>query len=334
MKGIVHFVTGVGLGTFFPEAVQLASQGSFLLVLGGIGGLLPDTIDFKIAQFVEEPDIDIDPHPETFDAQDIADEIAAAIERVQTTGKRLILKLHTMRLGPDWWQQYMVQFDVIRGAVMVELGPIVNTSQIPLPDSQRAEPLGVAKFDAKLLPTYGDSYTIDIFNGPSFLIERRNGQVEMDFIPWHRQYSHSFLMAVGFGAICWLLFGPLAGIIGGLGVLGHIFQDQLGYLGSNLFYPLTKVRSQGLRLIHAVDAIPNFFTFWTMILLIVYNLDRFSEHPTIEPVMFWSIGWLPAAALLIYYCLKKFQSDLHRSRRHSMQQEADLRAETQELADA
>lgn len=334
MKGIVHFVTGVALGTFFPEAVQLASHGSFILVLGGIGGLLPDTIDFKFAQFVEEPDIDIDPHPESFAAQDIAEAIAAAIERVQVTGRRQVLKLNTMRLGPDWWQQYLVQFDPSRGQVMVELGPIVNTSQVPLPESQRAEPIGVAEFNAKLLPTYGDSYTVDIFNGPSFLIERRNGQVEMDFIPWHRQYSHSFVMAMGFGIICWLLFGPLAGIVGGLGVLGHIFEDQLGYLGSNLFYPITQIRSQGLRLVHAVDAIPNFFTFWTMILFIVFNLDRFSDQPTIEPVMFWSIGWLPAAALLVYYFFKKFQNDLHDRHLRSIQQEADLRAETQELADA
>ena len=52
MKGIAHFVTGVALATFFPEVVQAGAQGS-LPMLGGIAGILPDTLDFKFARYFD-----------------------------------------------------------------------------------------------------------------------------------------------------------------------------------------------------------------------------------------------------------------------------------------
>ena len=340
MKGISHFITGVAVGTFFPDAVHAAMDGSFILVLGGIGGLLPDTLDFKFARFVEEPDILVDPHPEKFESQNIADAIAAGIDRVGTMHKKQILKCNTMRLGPDWWQQYAIQFDVKNSQVNVKLGPIVNTSQIPLPESLREHPEGHAKIHVPLLPTYGEFTTVDIFSGPSMALEWRNGRVEIDFIPWHRQYSHSLFMALLFGALCGLLFVAIgnsmaltAAFIGFGAVMGHVLEDQLGYLGSNLLWPFTKVRSTGLKLIHATDAIPNFFTVGTMVFLIIFNLDRFSPQPVLDPLMYWLL-WSPFPFLLAYFFYKKFDTDSRSRIPLLAQQEADLVAETQEVMDA
>lgn len=334
MKGISHFITGVAVGTFFPDAVHAAANGSFLLVLGGIGGLLPDALDFRYARFVEEPDIVIDPHPEQFEAQKIAEEIATAIDRVGETHKKLILKCNTMRLGTDWWRQYAIQFDTKSGQVNAALGPIVNTSQMPLPASERDEPTGHAKIHAPLLPTYGEFINVDIFSGPSMALEWRNGRVEIDFIPWHRQYSHSIFMALLFGITCGLLFGLTAGLIGFGAVMGHVLEDQLGYLGSNLFYPLTRVRSTGLKLIHATDALPNFFTVGTMVYVILFNLDRFSPQPLLDPFLFWAVLWLPFPLLLAYFFYDKFFVD-HAARRSLFeQQQSDLIAETQPMVDA
>ena len=334
-------MTGVAVGTFFPDAVQAAAAGSFILVLGGIGGLLPDTLDFKFARFVEEPDILIDPHPEKFEAQKIADEIAAGIDRVAATRKKQILKCNTMRLGPDWWQQYSLKFDTKQSQVIVKLGPIVNTSQLPLPESERGEPEGRAQIHAPLLPTYGEFVTVDIFSGPSFALEWRNDRVEIDFIPWHRQYSHSLFMALLFGALCGALFYFIdrnlfltAGLIGAGAVLAHVMEDQLGYLGSNLLWPLTRVRSTGLKLIHAGDAIPNFFTVATCCMLIVYNLDRFSPQPQIDARLYWGVLWLPLLLALLYFFVKKFRTDLLSRIPLLPQQESDLVAETQEVTDA
>jgi len=45
MKGITHFLTGVAIATFFPEVVRQAADGSLLPVLGGVAGILPDTLE-------------------------------------------------------------------------------------------------------------------------------------------------------------------------------------------------------------------------------------------------------------------------------------------------
>lgn len=334
MKGISHFVTGVAVGTFFPEAVYAAANGSLILVLGGIGGLLPDTLDFKFARFLEKPDVVIDPHPEQFEQQKIADEIAACINRVGETHKKEILKCNTMRLGPDWWQQYSIRFDTKSLQVVVALGPIVNTSQIPLPESERRLPKGVAKIYTPLLPTYDEFTTIDIFSGPSFAIEWRNGRVEIDFIPWHRQYSHSLFMALLFGALCYVLFGITAGLIGFGAVLAHVLEDQLGYLGSNLLWPLTRVRTTGAKIIHATDPIPNMFTVATSLYFIVFNLDRFSEQPMLDPLFFWGVLWLPFPLMLAYFLYRRLVTE-HKNKIPLLTlQERDLVAETQEVVDA
>lgn len=334
MKGISHFITGIAVATFFPDAVQAAANGSFILVLGGIGGLLPDTLDFRFARFLEKPDILINPHPQQFEAQKIADEIAAGIDRVGATHKKQILKCNTMRIGPDWWQQYSIQFDSKKGQVNVALGPIVNTSQIPLPQTDINLPKGHAKIHTPLLPTYAESINIDIFSGPSFALEWRNDRVEIDFIPWHRQYSHSIFMALLFGVICGIAFGLTAGLIGFGAVMAHVLEDQLGYLGSNLFWPLRRVRITGAKLIHATDAVPNFFTVGTSIYLILYNLDRFSSQPILDPILFWGVLWLPFPLVLAYFLYKRMVTDRAQRIPLLAQQDAEVLAETQEVVDA
>lgn len=349
MKGIVHFLTGVAVATFFPDAVQSAAvQSSFVLVLGGIGGLLPDTLDFKLARFLEQPDVDIRPHPAQPNPQEIADRIAAAVNRVAATRQRLILQLRTMKLGADWWQQYSLRFDTQNRAVIVKIGPVVNTSQLPLPaprspldatgrSAQLLSPpgqVGRAIVNAKLLPTYGEETKIDIFGGPSFSLEWRDEQVEINFIPWHRQWSHSLAFATAFGLLAGILFGPTAGAITGLAYAAHIAEDQLGFLGSNLFWPLTKRRLDGLKLIHSGDAVPNFFAVWTMLVLIPFNLDRFALKPIINPLTYFGLAWLPAFLLLLHYVYNRYRGDLKRRVPLLALQQTDIVRETQEVTDA
>ena len=61
MKGIAHFLTGVAIATCFPEVVQQAAGGGLLPVLGGVAGILPDTLDFKFVRYFERYDLEIDP---------------------------------------------------------------------------------------------------------------------------------------------------------------------------------------------------------------------------------------------------------------------------------
>ncbi|MFN2282835.1 MAG: archaeal/vacuolar-type H+-ATPase subunit I, partial [Anaerolineae bacterium] len=103
MKGISHFITGVAIATFFPEVVRAGGVGSLLPMLGGIGGILPDTIDFKFARYWEKFDVEIDPGLEP-DAETIADALAAAMRQAYETGKDVNLVAHTIRVGADLWR--------------------------------------------------------------------------------------------------------------------------------------------------------------------------------------------------------------------------------------
>jgi len=87
VKGIAHFVSGVAVATCFPEIVHNASQSlAFGPALGGLAGLLPDTLDFKVTRYFRRVDDEIDPaeivdglgNP---DPQSIADRIARAMNR-------------------------------------------------------------------------------------------------------------------------------------------------------------------------------------------------------------------------------------------------------------
>ena len=298
MKGISHFITGVALATFFPEVVQAGAQGSLLPMLGGIGGILPDTLDFKFARYFERYDLEIDPGPEP-DARDIAEQVVGAMRRAYETGKPQNIMLHTIRLGADLWRQYTIRFDPEQGEVTVRIGPIVNTGQVPLPGS---EPEGAEEVRVKvgvpMVHTYDAENRIDIFSGPSFKFERRDDKLHIHFLDWHRRWSHSLTLAAAVGLVAGLLFGKWAGIVAGLGFAGHVLEDQLGFMGSNLFYPFTKGRSTGLGLLRSGDAIPNFLTVWTSVALILFNLDRFSAQPRLDP--WWFLGLavvLPVAVL-------------------------------------
>lgn len=333
MKGIAHFLAGLAAATFVPGVVESAAQGSFLIVLGGIFGLLPDTLDFKFVRFFDRAEA-VDPDPANLDAQAIANQIAALIDRAAQTNREVRAQLHSIKLGPDRWRQYTVRFDADRNEIAVRIGPIVNTSQMPIGDyEQQTGAFARARVNARLNYTYDGDMNVDIFSGPSFAFLPKAGGVEVQFLPWHRAWSHSFTLAALLGLGLALIFQSITlGLIVFVGMSAHIIEDQLGYLGSNLFWPITKERSSGARLIHSGDAIPNFLAVWIALQVIVFNLDRFSapvqnRSPLLEPLSFWGLGvLLPAAVLLSIYMFDKRRKKM----RLAAARQADILAEAQE----
>ena len=303
MKGITHFVSGIAAATFIPGVVEQAAQGSLLPVLGGVFGLLPDTLDFKFARYFERAE-DVDPDPRKPDPQMIASRIAEAIDRAYKRNKPVRVRLHTLKLGVDLWRQYVVRFDAENGEIAVRIGPTVNTSQMPYAGSEIE---GVAEARAKVAApmkyTYGEEMKIDIFGGPSFTFKRIKDQVEIQFLPWHRSWSHSLVLAGFLGLAAGLLIDVIPGLVIFAGMAVHISEDQLGYMGSNLLWPLTENRTGGLRLVHSGDAIPNFVTVWAALVLTLFNLDRFSSHTRFfEPAAFLTFALAaPVAALILLY---------------------------------
>lgn len=333
MKGISHFLAGIAAATFVPGVVESAAQGSYVILLGGIFGLLPDTLDFKFARYFDRAE-SVDPDPAHLDPQTIADQIAALIDRAAAERREIRAQLHTIKLGPDRWRQYTVRFDSAHNEVGVRIGPVVNTSQMPvgqIDDLPRTT--ASARVTAPLNYTYDGEINVDIFGGPSFAFVPKASGVEIQFLPWHRAWSHSLTLAALLGLIIGVVFNSLqAGLVVAVGMAAHIVEDQLGFLGSNLFWPITRERSSGLKLIHSGDAIPNFLAVWLALQVIFFNLDRFSAATQnravmLEPISFFALAvGVPLIGLSAVYVWQKRRARLQLA----AARQADILSESQE----
>jgi membrane-bound metal-dependent hydrolase YbcI (DUF457 family) len=338
MKGIAHFITGVAIATFFPEVVDQAAAGSLLPMLGGIAGILPDTLDFKLARYFERYDVEVDPGPEP-EAREIADQIAKAMRRAYHTNQPQSVVLHTIRLGADLWRQYTIRFDPCQNEIAVRIGPLVNTGQVPFPASTPSDSKAVrVKIGVPMVHTYDAECRVDVFSGPSFKFERRKDQLHVHFLDWHRRWSHSLtlaatlgLAAAGLSALAgWITHRTITptplwtGLVVGLGFAGHILEDQLGFMGSNLLYPFTRTRTVGLQLLRSGDAIPNFLTVWVAAALILFNLDRFSGTPLLDPPVYLLLTVAIPVILL---------GGIYQLQRTGRQEEADEARRQREILD-
>ena len=285
MKGFSHFMSGVAVASFGPWAIDAALNGNPLFfVLGGACGILPDTLDFKFYRFFYEHDVYVTPDPKSPDPQYVADEYARAVALAVDEKRYVRVKLVSIRLGADFWQQYVVKIDNEKMEVLVKFGPVVNTGQVPVEGTEKRYPtIARAKLKAKVIQTYDAGMKVDIFDGPTIgLKPMDNGDLDLEFLPWHREWSHSLTV----GAMLGVLVGILAYFLSGwtaawqcfvtiaacYGV--HVVEDQLGHMGSNIFYPLTKLRTPGLHWMHSGDGLPNFLAVWISCLLIFWNLYR------------------------------------------------------------
>lgn len=333
MKGISHFLAGIAAATFVPGVVESAAQGSYVILLGGIFGLLPDTLDFKFARYFDRAE-SVDPDPANLDPQAIADQIAALIDRAAAERREIRAQLHTIKLGPDRWRQYTVRFDSAHNEVGVRIGPVVNTSQMPVGQIDNLpRTTASARVTAPLNYTYDGEINVDIFGGPSFAFVPKANGVEIQFLPWHRAWSHSLTLAALLGLIIGVVFNSLqAGLVVAVGMAAHIVEDQLGFLGSNLFWPITKERSSGLKLIHSGDAIPNFLAVWLALQVIFFNLDRFSAATQnravmLEPISFFALAvGGPLIGLSAVYVWQKRRARLQLA----AARQADILSESQE----
>lgn len=285
MKGFSHFMSGVAVASFGPWAIEAAQQGNpIYFVLGGACGILPDTLDFKFYRFFYEHDVYVTPDPKAPDPQYVADEFARAVALAVDEKRYVRVKLVSVRLGADFWQQYTVKIDNEKMEVLVKFGPVVNTGQVPVEGTENRYPaVARAKLKAKVIQTYDAGLKVDIFDGPTIgLKPMDSGDLDLEFLPWHREWSHSLTIGAALG----VLVGVLAFLVSGWAAAWqcfvtiaacygvHVVEDQLGHMGSNIFYPLTKNRTPGLHWMHSGDGLPNFLTVWICCLLIFWNLYR------------------------------------------------------------
>ena len=305
---MTHFIMGITVATFFKSLMLGAAlEDSWLILLGGIFGLLPDTLDFKFLIYMEKHDTVIDPNPYDMRPQEIAEKIAAEIDKAAELppGKMRKVQLHTLKLGPDLWQSYAVYFNKAKQQVEVRVGPHVTMSGVPVfgtePPEEKA--VGMAKFKPKLIETYGRPTEIKGFSGPSFgFLKRKDGSVEVVFIPFHRRAGHSLILGLVFALLGWLISGMwTVGAVIFLGWFMHIVLDSFGHLGNNLFWPLTKQRTSGLYLVSAGNPYWNAFTVYSCIAIILWNMNLYNAEvsPNYTVPAISSLGLIPYLFLVI-----------------------------------
>jgi hypothetical protein len=121
MKNVAHFASGLALASFVPGVIEDAARGSLLIALGGACAMLPDTLDFRLARYLEKRDADIAPDRAQPDPQVIADAIAAQMLLAVNEHRPRIVQLHPTRQGAVDWVLYTVRLDVAQGDVVITM---------------------------------------------------------------------------------------------------------------------------------------------------------------------------------------------------------------------
>ena len=330
VKGIAHFSSGVAAASFFPWSVLAAAVGNPLyFILGGAFGLLPDTVDFKFYRFFYRHHVQIELDPLRPDPQGIATVVADALRRAITERRTIRIKFNTLRLGADIWRQYSVIFDAAQKSIRVHIGPIVSTGQVPVPGTEPAIEDGRAELPCSIKMTYDAATKVDIFDGPTLAFEPDGaGGVIQHFLPWHRNWSHSLVMGTLYAALGALIWDWRAAAVIFAGNAAHVLEDQLGLMGSNLLFPLTRRRMVGLKLMRSGDALPNFSAVWLSCLFIFWNVVRYSPPSYLTAgLTLWKIllygALAPAAIVLLLFWILQRLGQVEALVKDDMDEESD-----------
>jgi len=304
MKGLSHFVAGLAVASCFPESVRAgAASQPALFLLGGIAGLLPDTLDFRFVRFLYRHDMEVVPDPARPDPGMIAEAIAYAIERARLTRKPVRIKLHTIQQGAGRWQPYTVRLDTLRRRVVVAYEAPATVGSTAGGERARRGPKPAERPVAcAFTPGYEAVISVDILDGPvlKMVPAPDGGPVRVEFLPWHRRWSHNLPAAALFAGVAGLGWGVSGTLIVFGAYAAHVLCDQLGFMGSALLFPFRKKRVQGLQLMHAMAPFANFGCIWACCVLIFWNLWRaapgVAPPPNLLQILVFAIA-LPLALL-------------------------------------
>lgn len=89
--------------------------------------------------------------------------------------------------------------------------------------------------------------------------------------------------------------------VGMLGFFSHIFNDQMGILGSRLFYPFDRKRANGMGVSSSASIMGNIVCNWLSIAFIIFNINAFSPNPTFR--LPWASGLAGDFNNIGYYLL-------------------------------
>ena len=327
MKGLTHFFSGVTLASFFAPAVAASAltksgnpeaAASFIMVWGGIFGILPDTFDFKLGRFFAQEDLTLQFDPNDPDPQDMADQIGAALEKAVAENRLVQIQYNPMRMGANLWRQYVVTYDGERNEIAVVINELVNTSQLPFPGTAPSHEKRIGTYKLKsaiFLEKKPKPTAVDILSGPMMgyhpvTVDGKKA-IAVEFLPWHRTWSHSYILglmlALLVGAGAWffeLNNWWLYGVVSFLGFAIHITEDLTGHMGGSLIWPFNPKRFDGFCLFKASDPRTNFTVDYLCFTILLFNLDRFtSATPVIQMPWYSYFFWATIVPLTVYHLL-------------------------------
>lgn len=300
MKGFTHFVAGLAVSSFFPWSIQAAQEGNPLyFLIGGTMAILPDTFDFRIIRYFYHHDVEVTPDPLDPDMQMVANAIAQTID--QSAKRKMRLRLNTIRVDTDLWQKYSVCINPKTHTVTASREEQIDTGGNPEPHSvPNKHKTATAFFSTPVSLEYLAKFPVEIFDGPHLQMRPdKKGNVSVGFIPWHRQYTHSICVSMFLACIAAACGHWKAGCIMFAAHASHVLLDQIGYMGSNLFWPILHNRYPGLKLQHASSAFWNTAAVWIAIAAIYSNLHSHAEGVPHIPVLGYIILVVAAPLFLL-----------------------------------
>ncbi len=333
MKGITHFITGVAVASCFPSvAASLYTTKGLLMPLGGVFGVLPDTVDFRLLRYLWTYQRVVTMDEANLDPKAAAEAMAKAMDDAAASNDPVTLRLDIVRVTSSYYRTYLVYVDDKRKEVTALMGPLKTMSHVMekaaymppgwkvreaiqkkgpaqayrdlfdiLPCLPESAPEGeeshhTAKFTADIDNTYYGETEVGIFSGPDFSFHKKaDGRVRIDFIPWHRGWSHSWMFGILMGPIAFL-FMVLVGLIAGEGFLSaapltaaliaifavwsHIAEDQVGHLGSSLWWPVLNDRTVGMKMTSSASPFTNTLFIWISLAVLIFNLNAYAPVPS------------------------------------------------------
>jgi membrane-bound metal-dependent hydrolase YbcI (DUF457 family) len=290
MKGITHFCAGIAVASCFPYAIETASSGNpICFIIAGIMAAVPDTIDFKFLCFVKFVDYRIIPEYENFDPDFIAEKVAEAAHQCHLTNKKKRIRLCSVRTSAEDWFEYSISF---RG----------NEIIVKENSDKKSPKKGTAKCLLPFHCSYDATTTATIFVGPTITLTPEEGYTQVDFIDWHRGFSHSFAMAIVLSVLISIFINTTVGIIALAAYGSHILLDQFGHMGSAILWPFKKTKISGCSLCHSSSRFANIFTVAVSTLIVFANIFYF-QYPS-QALNAFRIVLIPTIIMLIYKKIK------------------------------
>jgi len=291
---------GLAWASCWPSALQSASENNPIpILLGALCALLPDTLDFWIAQPFHKPDIHIVSPPEAPAPLMIAEALTQALSKSHKSRLRLDLVCYPMPIGPDQWIPYTLYFDAPRRHISVMVAGANPCNAVA------AAPVGfITAFPGRII-VCDEPLSLRVEPLP-------DGRVSFVSMPSDHQWSHSLVIALASGILAAGAWGLTAGIIAGGAYALHILTHHLGYSGTALLWPFKKNCQPGFQWITPrQNPKMDFALLWLALLLLAGNIIRATspviDGPSLLQLLLFG-GAIPLA-MQSFFRLNKTKSD-------------------------